>query len=545
MLAHLVASLAPPGPPPAPQVTVEGDGRFLTAPEDAGAGEAAASILVEAMAAPTTDDPSLVQDPVAPAVEAAAAMEIEESGRAEAVAASEATAILATERPSGRVNAAEPMEPVRAEFVAEGSADSRPDEQSADPGALARGAGSSSSNPGGELRAALQGAVAAGATPRQASAAASGSNLTPSTESSTVGVGGVDAPDRGDAPFTGGAEGMLRVRSAAESGGEPVLAPPDLRAVAQVLRELLEASGPTVPQQPPPLRGAEAAMIPQRLGVPAQIQSLDGAFATRLASTIQDAGPAELPPGVTVEPAAGDRAAAGAPELPAQELVRRPAAVRQDVGEAPTEQETTDRPSAVAEAVRPELPELGAGSEDAPTAHAPRDASATATQPAIVAPVAPMAMRPMSAARATPVGEMPMAAPPEPPTPPLQPDSQVTVVLDSAIAGANRIRVALRGDVVHATIVADVAAAVALTQRLPELQRALRDRGFTDAQLSVRVLGAEGVAAPAAMRTESTNGTSSPADARNESEPRQGQRRADPDGRQRQQSRHPEPEESA
>jgi hypothetical protein len=125
------------------------------------------------------------------------------------------------------------------------------------------------------------------------------------------------------------------------------------------------------------------------------------------------------------------------------------------------------------------------------------------------------------------------------------PTSQVTVVLDEALAGANRIRVALRGDVVHATIVADVAAAVALTQRLPELQRALRDRGFGDAQLSVRVLGAESVAAPAGLRTESTSPASSTADARNEPESRPGQRRADPDGRQRQHHRHPEPEESA
>lgn len=193
----------------------------------------------------------------------------------------------------------------------------------------------------------------------------------------------------------------------------------------------------------------------------------------------------------------------------------------------------------------------GASDEPAPAEHpsAPTEFGAVPTASGVVAqsPMAVAAMPPMPLSSNLGHGTLPATATPhpaEPPAPPPQPESQVTLVLDSASSGANRIRVALRGDVVHATIVADVAAAVALTQRLPELQRSLRDRGFSEAQLSVRVLGAETVAAPAAIRPESA-ATSGQADARPESEPRQGQRRADPDGRQRQPHRHPEPEESA
>jgi hypothetical protein len=133
----------------------------------------------------------------------------------------------------------------------------------------------------------------------------------------------------------------------------------------------------------------------------------------------------------------------------------------------------------------------------------------------------------------------------EPPPVPASITSQVTVVLDQGMAGASRIRVVLRGDVVHATIMADVAGAAALTQRLPELQRALRDRGFSDAQLSVRVLGAESVGTVPGARLESPVPTSSSAESRHESEGRFGQRRPDPDGRHRQSPRHPEPEEPA
>jgi hypothetical protein len=133
----------------------------------------------------------------------------------------------------------------------------------------------------------------------------------------------------------------------------------------------------------------------------------------------------------------------------------------------------------------------------------------------------------------------------EPPPVPASATSQVTVVLDQGMAGASRIRVALRGDVVHATIMADVAAAATLTQRLPELQRALRDRGFSDAQLSVRVLGAESVGTIPGARLESPAPTSSNAESRHESDGRFGQRRSDPDGRHRQSPRHPEPEEPA
>lgn len=67
--------------------------------------------------------------------------------------------------------------------------------------------------------------------------------------------------------------------------------------------------------------------------------------------------------------------------------------------------------------------------------------------------------------------------------------SHVTVELDSEIAGAQRVRVAIRGDVVNATVIADAAAVEALRPQLTELRQALEGHGFREAHVQLRTVG--------------------------------------------------------
>ncbi len=66
---------------------------------------------------------------------------------------------------------------------------------------------------------------------------------------------------------------------------------------------------------------------------------------------------------------------------------------------------------------------------------------------------------------------------------------QATVHFTTADGAESRIRVRLVGDSLHATILTDSRSAAALAQALPELRRSLGDRGFSDAQVAVRVVG--------------------------------------------------------
>ncbi len=81
----------------------------------------------------------------------------------------------------------------------------------------------------------------------------------------------------------------------------------------------------------------------------------------------------------------------------------------------------------------------------------------------------------------------PGAAAHEPATPAkaMQPSSQVTLELDPAM-GAGRVRVAIRGDTVHATIIAADGNVAALNDQVHELRRALESRGFAEAHVAVR-----------------------------------------------------------
>lgn len=67
----------------------------------------------------------------------------------------------------------------------------------------------------------------------------------------------------------------------------------------------------------------------------------------------------------------------------------------------------------------------------------------------------------------------------------------MTVRFDAPGGGENRIRVFVRGDLVQATILTDAQSAPRLEQSLPELQRALADRGFSESRVSVRVVATD------------------------------------------------------
>ncbi|MCL4867045.1 MAG: hypothetical protein KJZ47_14215, partial [Gemmatimonadales bacterium] len=317
----------------------------------------------------------------------------------------------------------------------------------------------------------------------------------------------------------------------------PRVADPRAQAVVGVLRELLDGTGTGGGDGPgplpvDPLPGAIAGRVSRAIAE-APVAGQTQLEADR--GAVDDAVPAER-----TNATGGDRAGwqrDAAPPRAAPVEVLAPEAM----AKAPMHVPAGAPPVAVPVAARGVDPHRDPPTTG-PTASEPPDLS---SQGSAFAPAAMVQPRPGAPASGAPVMPAAPAAPPEPLPQPMGSSSQVTVVLDEALAGANRIRVALRGDVVHATIVADVAAAAALTQRLPELQRSLRDRGFSDAQLSVRVLGAESVGAPAGVRPEPAPTTANTGDSRSEADPRAGRRRADPDGRQRQPSRDPEPEEFA
>lgn len=124
-------------------------------------------------------------------------------------------------------------------------------------------------------------------------------------------------------------------------------------------------------------------------------------------------------------------------------------------------------------------------------------------------------------ASTAPTGGVAPAVAPTPDQPPAPPPPQtVTVRFDGPTGSEHRIRVSIRGDLVHATILTDAQSAPRLEQSLPELQRALADRGFSESRVSVRIMASDGSQSPAA-RTEAA-----PSDA---SRQRDGQGRSGPE----------------
>jgi len=73
--------------------------------------------------------------------------------------------------------------------------------------------------------------------------------------------------------------------------------------------------------------------------------------------------------------------------------------------------------------------------------------------------------------------------------------SHVTVELDVEQSGAERVRVAVRGDVVHATVVTDRGGVDAMRPQLDQLRHALEGQGFREAHVQVRSSGGEATGA--------------------------------------------------
>lgn len=102
------------------------------------------------------------------------------------------------------------------------------------------------------------------------------------------------------------------------------------------------------------------------------------------------------------------------------------------------------------------------------------------------------ATMPSAADVAQPTLEVRRTAEPRPAPP--SPTSQVTVELDAEQTGAQRVRVAVRGDVVHATVVTDRGGVEAMRPQLDDLRHALEGQGFREAHVQLRV-GADGTPA--------------------------------------------------
>ncbi|MGE3526523.1 MAG: flagellar hook-length control protein FliK, partial [Gemmatimonadales bacterium] len=140
------------------------------------------------------------------------------------------------------------------------------------------------------------------------------------------------------------------------------------------------------------------------------------------------------------------------------------------------------------------------------TAAAPGRSANPASAPVAVAqPAAPVAdpaprIQVTLAQVGTPAPPVPVRPVAVPLPPPPRPAAQVTVPLVNEGGMAGRLRLSLRGEVLHATIfAADRATAGALRDGLGDLRRGLAERGFADAHVAVR----EGPAAPDLKHTPS------------------------------------------
>ena len=122
----------------------------------------------------------------------------------------------------------------------------------------------------------------------------------------------------------------------------------------------------------------------------------------------------------------------------------------------------------------------------------------------------------------------------EPPATPPTPTSQVTVELDAERTGVQRVRVAVRGDVVHATLVTDRGGVEAMRPQLDDLRHALEGQGFREAHVQVRMAGdgtpAAVGGATAELRLRHDAPSRAPDGSSSEQQPR---------GRQRGQDQHP------
>jgi hypothetical protein len=150
---------------------------------------------------------------------------------------------------------------------------------------------------------------------------------------------------------------------------------------------------------------------------------------------------------------------------------------------------------------------------------------------------------------APPVAAAP-APPPPPPAPLPSPTAHVTMTLDQAATGASRIRIAVQGSAVRATILTSSDGVNRMDRELPTLRQALADQGFSDVRVSVRVddittsapvnmVAASPVTDPAAMSSARPNGQQQDSSRQSSQQHSQqqapGQQRSPRQGRQQQQ----------
>jgi len=99
----------------------------------------------------------------------------------------------------------------------------------------------------------------------------------------------------------------------------------------------------------------------------------------------------------------------------------------------------------------------------------------------------------------------------------------VTLRFDGPDGLEQRIRVSVFGESVRATILTDGRSAAQMERALPDLHRSLAEHGFRDAQVGIRVLGAEAPVHIASRQEAAASGDSG----------RQRDDQAAPDGRRR------------
>ncbi|MDZ4388957.1 MAG: hypothetical protein U0974_04440 [Gemmatimonadales bacterium] len=134
------------------------------------------------------------------------------------------------------------------------------------------------------------------------------------------------------------------------------------------------------------------------------------------------------------------------------------------------------------------------------------------------------------------VAAMPQVADVTPP-PTTGTPGHTTVELSLGDGVSGRLRIAVRGEVIHATILADAVHAALLERELPGLRQALLEQGFEEAHLTVRV-------PPATTSTEVTPGRrEAERHDRGGQDPRPDRRQFNDDDRQRERRHHPTKEE--
>jgi hypothetical protein len=257
-------------------------------------------------------------------------------------------------------------------------------------------------------------------------------------------------------------------------GSIPMADPAIPMAPLAGLRELVAgpviraARGAAVAAEPAPLEGGDPTVAPATVSTEATPLHPTGSVgeATRRAVPPMAVPDRDAPPTIRASADGGTEPATprGAAAADAAEVIRQV----EGADDRPVAPSGADPEAAGAEAPGRAVsvpPAVGGGARELP-------AGSTRT-----APPAPL---------------LPAEPPPAPPVP----TSHATVDLALGDGLTGRLRVAVRGDVVHATILAEGAAAVVLDRELPGLRRALAERGFPEAQVTVRATGAEGAALP-------------------------------------------------